>query len=224
VRLKTEFTSDNQLTVIIYEGKNLVPMDPNGLSDPYVKVKLVPDPKNETKLKTKVIKKNLNPEWNESLSMKISKDDLSRRLLVEVWDWDRLNTNDFMGSMSFGISELKKNSADGWYKLLSKEEGDSFNLPIEYSKEKDEQIQQKLDEIKNQEKLKATQIRSESLVGRQSSLTDFNLLHVLGRGSFGKVFLAQHKENNEYFAIKALKKDVVVKDDDVECVCAKEEF
>ena len=47
---------------------------------------------------------------------------------------------------------LKKNfqnSADGWYKLLSKEEGDSFNLPIEYSKEKDEQIQQKLDEIKD---------------------------------------------------------------------------
>ena len=50
------------------------------------------------------------------------------------------------------------------------------------------------------------------------SINDYSLLKVLGRGSFGKVLLAEHRKTHSICAIKVLQKVAILEDDDVECV------
>ena len=47
--------------------------------------------------------------------------------------------------------------------------------------------------------------------GTKISINDFQLLTVVGRGSFGKVYLVRKKDNGQPYAMKILKKDQLIK-------------
>ncbi|XP_047128564.1 uncharacterized protein LOC100208668 isoform X5 [Hydra vulgaris] len=92
-------------------------------SDPYVKVYLLPDKSKSTKKKTTHKRKTLNPQWNETIKYKLSKDELLEKVLqVSIWNHDRFGRNDFLGEVQVNIQQYSKtNSLDTeksiWYTL-----------------------------------------------------------------------------------------------------------
>ncbi|XP_078316309.1 multiple C2 and transmembrane domain-containing protein 1-like isoform X6 [Crassostrea virginica] len=89
------------VNIVLVEGHDLMAMDDNGLSDPYVKFRL-----GQEKYKSKHKYKTLNPRWLEQFSLRIF-DDQSHTLEISVYDHD-LRSDDFMGRTSIDLSEIEK--------------------------------------------------------------------------------------------------------------------
>uniref|UniRef100_A0A667YJ66 Protein kinase C n=1 Tax=Myripristis murdjan TaxID=586833 RepID=A0A667YJ66_9TELE len=220
IHLTVRGEKEDIFVTVLREARNLMPMDPNGLSDPYVKLKLIPDPKSHSKQKTKTIRSTLNPVWNESFTFcpgnlenfsKMRGHQWDRRLSVEVWDWDRTSRNDFMGALSFGVSEIFRRSVSGWFKLLAQDEGEYYNIPVP-----DPDLQPFPMPISPTPAPSCPPVHTPGPGKVKVSIHDFNFLMVLGKGSFGKVLLAEERGSERLFAVKVLKKDVLFQDEDTE--------
>lgn len=59
-------------------------------------------------------------------------------------------------------------------------------------------------------------VKPDSTPKRTISLEAFHIIKVVGKGSFGKVFLVRHKATRQLYAMKVLKKDHIIKKNQVE--------
>ncbi|CAM4535669.1 unnamed protein product [Leuciscus chuanchicus] len=123
---------NNALHCTINKAKGLKPMDHNGLSDPYVKLHLLPGASKANKLRTKTLRNTLNPVWSETLTYYgITDEDMVRKTLrISVCDEDKFRHNEFIGETRIPLKKLKPNQTKSFSNCLEKQ------LPIDKTDDK----------------------------------------------------------------------------------------
>jgi Ca2+-dependent lipid-binding protein len=88
--------TDAVLKINIIEGREIMPMDMTGKSDPYVVLKM-----GDQTYKTKHINQNLNPIWNEVATFDVETG--HEVVEVEVFDRDDFGKDDFEGGFTIRL-------------------------------------------------------------------------------------------------------------------------
>lgn len=105
-----------ELHILIKEAKNLMAMKSGGISDSFVKGYLYPIKGKNTKKKTPVVKKNLNPNYDHTFVYTAVGLEQLRDMCVEltVWDKEAMLSNEFLGGvrLSSGKGTIKMGKED----------------------------------------------------------------------------------------------------------------
>ncbi|XP_076042292.1 uncharacterized protein LOC143026116 isoform X6 [Oratosquilla oratoria] len=108
------------MELIIVRARDLEAKDLNGYSDPYCVVKA----SGEVKYRTRVKKKTLNPQWDESLMTHLPR--AGEELVITLWDHDAFGMRDFLGSVTLNEDSVRELSAKDdpvWYTLAGVKTG-----------------------------------------------------------------------------------------------------
>uniref|UniRef100_H2XTS3 C2 domain-containing protein n=1 Tax=Ciona intestinalis TaxID=7719 RepID=H2XTS3_CIOIN len=92
----------HKLHIKLIGGEGLAARDSNGLSDPYVKIRI----NNRTVYKSKCCKLTLDPRWDEDFAIEV---DMEAHVVLHVYDKDRGFTDDFMGAAEIDLATLTQN-------------------------------------------------------------------------------------------------------------------
>ncbi|KAK3557158.1 hypothetical protein QTP70_024713 [Hemibagrus guttatus] len=126
------FATEGVLRIHLLKGQNLVPKDNlmggmvKGKSDAYVIINI-----GGSTFKSRVIKENLNPTWNEMFELVLT-DLPGQDLTLEVFDKDMDMKDDFMGRLNIKLSDIiKSKHMDEWFTLSDVKHG-RVHLALEW--------------------------------------------------------------------------------------------
>uniref|UniRef100_A0A3B3QK89 RAS protein activator like 1 n=1 Tax=Paramormyrops kingsleyae TaxID=1676925 RepID=A0A3B3QK89_9TELE len=119
VHLSLELQTTGQRPLLrcdVIEARDLAPRDISGTSDPFARVLF-----NNHSAETSIIKKTRFPHWGEQLELELEPRELTGggSLTLEIWDWDMVGKNDFLGKVEISLTCLLKSPLlEGWFRLM----------------------------------------------------------------------------------------------------------
>ncbi|XP_031423056.1 extended synaptotagmin-1 isoform X2 [Clupea harengus] len=124
------FGTEGVLRIHLREAQNLVAKDKvmglgKGNSDPYVKIHI-----GDTTFKSQVVKKNLNPTWNEMYELVLVQNSC-QEILFELFDKD-MDKDDFLGRLKISMNDIvQAQYTDEWFTLSDVKSG-RLHLTVEW--------------------------------------------------------------------------------------------
>jgi len=167
----------------------------SGKPDTYVTVSLF-----KQKIKTKIVRQSIAPTWDYEFKIqlphKMTKNEV---IAAELLDHSRFTADRCLGRVEVTISDVPEGEVkDEWLQLYKKKEK---GVTDDKNEKTDIEIRLKILYYSTEEKV---------------SLADFDLLAVLGKGKFGKVMQVKKKDNQQVYAMKVLRKEVMMDGDMIE--------
>ncbi|XP_031727355.1 regulating synaptic membrane exocytosis protein 2 isoform X25 [Anarrhichthys ocellatus] len=121
----------HQLIVNVLQAIDLPPRLDGRPRNPYVKMYFLPDRSDKSKRRTKTVKKNAEPKWNQTfLYSHVHRRDFRERMLeITVWDQPRVQEeeSEFLGEILIELETALLDDIPHWYKLQTH---DMSSIPL----------------------------------------------------------------------------------------------
>jgi len=121
----------SSLRLTVLRARNLLAADRGGTSDPYVRIH-VGEAVKEYK-RTKVVKKTLNPEFDETFDIQLSGSQRRALLTLQCFDYDMIGSDDLLGIGRIALDTLVfEKEYTHWLKLEGEDENNEGEVEVRY--------------------------------------------------------------------------------------------